>query len=291
MFKKWIVLIFAACAFVMTGCASIDYSRVVEASGKVTDRVIITLDLEALANSGYHVSALVTTIATDLDLLYFSNVREFVSVSLENENLTTTERLAIAQNITTSLTTSQNLTTIVATIVYGNQTVFNQYYAWVQAQSEPEEPQEETATGDVLVQDHGFYTTYIQTASNAYGNVVDGNLSPIFEKYFTTLHMGEHFTLTDLSLTQTYASSNLKLDSNATTVSYQDGLKVHTWTVDPLGETTLQFYSYSPNTYAWYLTALGLALVVAISILAYGLFTHKKAFTATKIVNFKPKNQ
>lgn len=279
--RIFVVLIFC---LLLTGCASVDYSRIVEKSGKVTDRVVVSLELNKIASAGYNVNLLVANITYDLQLLYFSNVTNFIENSMYNENLTQEQKNNIKDNIVTKIEKSKDNTKIIASITFNNSEVFNLYYDFLKSQNPSTPPDEENGEqkSDVELKRNMFFTTYIQTADNAFGDVVNGMLAPIFNKYYATLKLGENFSLNDLTLTQIYGSYNTDLKSNADYVQIKDGIKLHYWEINPVNPNKLQFYSYSPNVPMWYIFALMVSISVAILILFYGLVKYNNPFNVTK---------
>ncbi len=292
-FKLFALVLFAT---MLTGCASIDYSRVVQKSGAVTDRVVVTLDLQKISTAGYNVNALLLNIQNDLELLYIANVREFVTQTLLSNQLTMEEKTAIAENIQSSVDITNDKTKVIATIEFKTKNAFDKYYDWLHAQQEPSDDEEENEQKQpVEIVQNVYFTTYIQTSPNAYGDIVNGNLAPIFNKYFATLALGQEFGLTDLKLTQIYASPNQDLRSNAHFTETSQGLKIHYWNISPTGgEQQLKFYTYTPNTRMWYITALTVAVAFAFVLLVYGSIRHRnpymrKIMSTLKEIN-KPKN-
>lgn len=271
------LIILAVFAFILTGCAQMDYSRIVFANGRVQDRVVITLDTDKIKAAGYSTNSLLTVIQNDLELYFLSGVRSFKSESQSNINFTEEQKNLINNSILSSVDITADLKKVVATITFENNEVFDMYYTWQKQQNET--PEEEPAS-NVIVKKGFYFNTYIQTSSTAYGDIIN---SFFYEKYSTDLGLSQHFTLNDISFSQIYASNNLALKSNALYTEVNSGIKFHYWQVNPLNNNqTLEFYAYSPQTTSWYVTALAISLLAVIIIFAYNLF-NKKPQHKTKI--------
>ena len=242
--KLLVLLIFG---LALTGCANIQYNRIIDTDGKVTDRVVIELDLQALSSAGYNTNQLISSIENDLQLFYLANVTDYKTAVQNNVELSTEVKTQLLQNIETTVYTTVDHTKIVASITFATLEDFNAYYGWLDEQN-PDSSEEENQVTQI---DGYFFTTYVQASPNVFGNLQTGNLSSITNYYLQTLNLEDHFSLNDVTLAQLYASPNTSLDSNATEITLENGLKVHMWTLDPLQDTTLEFYNYSPNQWAW----------------------------------------
>lgn len=277
------LLLLLLVGFALTGCANIQYSRVIDADGAVTDRVVVELDLQQISAAGYNINNLIAQIEDDFELLYFGNVTNYLQSVQEDTTLTTTQKTQIANNISTNVATTQDKTKIVATIAFATSQTFEDYYDWVALQSEQEQ------TNNVQQLDGFLFTTYVQTSTNAFGNLQTGNLASVTTTYLQTLGLEQDFSLSDITLTQLYASPNTSLDSNADLITFENGLKVHMWTLDPIADQTLEFYTYYPNKPMWYLTAIMASVATAIVILIQGQLATKNPYK--KQINTTTKNK
>lgn len=271
----------AVFAFILAGCAQIDYSRIVFANGRVQDRVVVSLETEQIQAAGFNTNALLSNIQNDLELFFLGPVRLFKSQSQTNANLTEEQKALINTSILSSVDITADLKKVVATITFEDATVFDMYYAWQKQQSGSSE--EEETSSNVTVKKGFYFNTYVQSTSSAYGDIINGALAPFYEKYATTIGLSQRFNLSDVNFSQIYASSNLGLKSNAQFTEVNSGIKFHYWQIDPLQPNQkLEFYAYSPQTTSWYITALAISLLTVIIIFAYSRFSKKPEFK-TKI--------
>ena len=98
------------------------------------------------------------------------------------------------------------------------------------------------------------------------------SILPLLAQY--KAYFDDEFDLSDLTLTQEYASPNTNIYSNANETETTKGIKMHHWEIsaDNL-DFMLEFYTVSPNPGSWYILGLGITLVV--TFLVWGAIRRK----------------
>lgn len=246
--KSFTLILFVFITLIFGGCASVDYSRTIQASGRVTDRLVIAISDEALSNANISAEDLFYNIQLDLKLFYLKPIDDFKQVCSDSQLLSTQEKLEIMEGITTEITQVGN--EIICEVQFSNIRVFNLYYA----------PSTENTT---KVVNGTFLNRYVQTSSNAFAILKNEQLAGLISKYRQIFN--NTYDLENLKLSQTYASPNTSIYSNANQTKVAQGIKSHVWEINATNlDFNLEFYTIGPRTVSWYILALLLSIAVAV---------------------------
>ncbi len=269
------LIVILLCVFVLTGCASIDYSRFVYPDGSVNDRIVIEISDEAFNYCNTTKANLYETIKRDLENNYLLPINNFRNtyVPERTEGMTEIEYLQVIDSVRNGIITDARIIgkQIICDVTFANTTVFNLYYNYVNNGSA--ESTEETKENDIEFREGTFLNSYVQSSENAFAVLKTDFLKGFIEKYKT--YFDTDYDLTDLKLTQEYASPNTEIYSNATETDTVKGIKMHHWEIDPNNlDFKLEFYTVSPHVSSWYLLGLGITFVV--TFLVWGYIRRKK---------------
>ncbi len=260
----------------LTGCADITYSRVLHPNGAVEDKVVVFLDTEKLASANISAVSLKADIETDLQNLYFANISTYKN---HLKNIATPESLLEAEQIVFGIEPETENHQIVATIQFKTRSAFNNYTNFLQQFQPPptnEETEEENENSDIEISKTFFYTIQKQSTSTVFSEELFINLGPQVLKYNTKYAKGG-LSFTDLNFSQIYGNSDKRLKSNADYSAIINNIKLHEWRIShPLSDNKpMLFYTFVPNTYNWYLSALALSMAVAIVVMVAGIIKNK----------------
>ena len=258
--KKLKALLLLGMAVILTGCANIEYSRVVYPTGEILDSITVTLDTQQITAANYNLTALTEIIRDDLSLYFLTNISTFKSESWICDDLTQEEKNDIQNNITYDANITNDKTQVIAYIYFKNRTAYTAYQTWLNPNYETELQEANTPT----IVTGTFFNTQIITNNSVYAQYLQSSIAnTINTKYFNTLGLGETFNLSDdITIMQSYGNADTSIDSNATSILLEGGIKMHVWEIDPTTTSqVLEFYYHTPNTPNWYLSALSIAVI------------------------------
>lgn len=253
-----ILLVFSV--VMLTGCASIDYSRFIYPSGEINDRIVIEIDPKALNNCSLSKDDLYRTIVNDLENNYVEKFKKFIVQVSNSDNFTTEEKSMVINGINYDTRIIGNA--IYCDVKFSSMEVFNLFYG--SDDEDGEEPELREGT---------FINEYVQYSQNAYSILKEDYLKTFINKY-VYLFNGK-YNLNDVKLTQVYASPNTSIHSNADVIETSQGIKMHQWEIDASDlDFELEFYTMSPNSVSWYILALFLSL--AVTFVVWGSINKRK---------------
>lgn len=281
-FKKIVLLVFFVLfGVLLTGCANVTYSRVLHPNGAVEDKVIIFLQEDKLNAANVSVENLKANLEEDLTNIYFASIKAYKTHLL---NIATPESLLEANQIVFGIEPESPNDQIVATIHFKTRSAFHNYTRFLEQLNTPptnEEPGEEpteTETEDIGVNitKSFFYTVQTQTTNTVFTEKLFSDLGQKVLEYNFKYSKGE-LGFSDIKFSQIYGNSDKRLKSNADYSTTINNVKLHEWVIThPLSDNKpMQFYTFVPNTYNWYLTALALSMAVAIVVLTVGMLKNK----------------
>ena len=256
-----IVVLFSI--ILLSGCASVDYSRFIYPSGEINDRIVIEFSDEALSHCTVSKSKLYKSIINDLENYYIQPIEDFVyQFAMSGQH--TLEEIALVKN---GIKTNIELLgeKIVCDVTFANVAVFNLYYGVSSDES--------SDASDLEFREGAFVNKYVQSSQNAFAVLKTDYLKQFINKYAKLFN--NYYALKDVKLTQVYASPNKGIYSNANETETVQGIKMHQWEIsaDNL-DFNLEFYTLSPNTSTWYILALFISLIV--TFVVWGLIHKQK---------------
>lgn len=277
-FVSLIVLMFSLILF--AGCASVDYSRFVYPNGQVTDRIVVEVDSKALESSCTIPKAeLYKLIKEDLENSYLIPIRAFrdnyapvgIDWTVPEQAM---QGYKMIDEVRNGIATNCEIIgdAVICDVTFANTNIFNLYYNSISDGSNNTESDSETEE-QLEFREQPFFNSYVQSSENAFAVLKTDYLQSFIEKY--KWYFDDAFDLSDLKLTQEYASPNTNIYSNAAETATKDGIKMHHWEIsaDNL-DFELEFYTVTPNVTSWYLLGLGITFVV--TFLVWGYVRRKK---------------
>ena len=238
-------------AFILTGCANVDYSRFVYPNGEITDRLVVELDEEKIRNAGVSISVITESIQKDLEDLYIQPIRDFKNNYI-HEDHSLEQKQYVNDGIIYDIQIVGN-NKIIAEVNFKTVGLFNLYYGITE---------EELESDDQLEFREGtFVNRYVQSSQNVFSVLKTEQLKNLVKKY--ELMFSNQFSLSDVKLTQVYASPNTDIKSNANTTEISQGIKMHQWEIDSNNlDFNIEFYTLTPRTGPWYILALFVTFLI-----------------------------
>lgn len=257
------LIMFTFCFLMLTGCASVDYSRFIYPSGEINDRLVVEVDDEAMKFCKVSKQKLFSLIVTDLENSYIQPIENKITEFVNSAENSFEQKQQLLNGINTNIEVIGDK--IVCDVTFSNMAVFNLYY------HDPDA--EENTESEIEFREGAFVNKYVQSSQNAFAVLQTNYLKTFITKYKSLFN--NVYDLKDVKLTQVYASPNTSIHSNANDTEISQGIKMHQWEIsaDNL-DFELEFYTVSPHASTWYILALFVSLVV--TFVVWGIINRRK---------------
>lgn len=255
-FKKIFCLILLCSLILFTGCASVEYQRVVSSDGTILDAVSVKLDKEKITNAGFDFDSAKNGVKNKMNNYLLQIVNAFQTRS---DNLTLIEKFAVMNNLSYSVLEQDDY--IIAGIKFKNYNAFKYFYGLHLV---------EDSDDDTKVVEEFLVNKYITTGKTIYSSDDAQYITNDFLAYFDN-----KFTLDDAELSYVFGTSSDKLYSDATNHFSLSGINFHQWIIDDVNQE-INTYTLKANPINWYLLALALTLVLIIVLYIVSLFSKIK---------------
>lgn len=240
---------------VLSGCAQIEYSRVVNTDGTIIDSVCVKLDEEQIASSGYALEQ-IEEIKTHIKSKMNGYINDFFTAfKLRDDGLLDIEKIAVKNNVIS--TVSENEGYIVASLKFKNYHAFKLFYGLHLLEDEEGDNEEAIA---------GFlYNKNVAVGKTIFATEDAKFVTNEFISYFDN-----NFSESDAELYYTFATPESKLHSNATKHYEVDGVYYHEWLVTSADQDIATF-TYQIKPINWYVLALAMtfALIIVLFVVAF----------------------
>lgn len=273
-----IVLLLVA-VFSLSGCASLQLIRAVDATGTIVDKLVIELDESKINKSGRTVNEVKSVI--EGDVIAF---RQYVKDWKEQFNIEEYPELALSleNGILVNDTKIGNQYTIA--VEFKNWTMFGLFYGIVTVQ----DVEYEKAMTDVgpflsnlllgqygtdnlglgiflykysLVEDEGFISNLQNLPEEERGSFTD-----LYNKYRNLTY--RNYDIDDLDISQIFAYPDEKIYGNADEVETTGGLTMMMWNLSDKDDGfKMEIYKLGPKSIGWYVLALIISAVVVLVII------------------------
>ena len=207
------------CVIVMGGCAQIDYSRFIYPNGKIVDRVVVEIDEGAYKYCSFSKKDLLTIIQKDFENIYIQPIEDFKTEFWSTDH-TFAEKQLVQDGIITDVREVDGV--VFCDVTFSNQEVFDLYYSSLNIDTDVEKPYT-----DAEFREGTFVNKFVTSSENAYAVLKTQALQNIISKYKG--YFQYHYGLSNVKLTQEYASPNTSIYSNAQETETVDGVKMHYW--------------------------------------------------------------
>lgn len=247
------MLIFLSLIF--TGCASIEYQRVINTDGSIVDAVAVKLDVEKITNAGYNKVKVTNDIKIKMTGYINSIVNSFI---IRDDNLSSLDKSAVINNTQTLV--SESDTYIVASIKFNNYATFKYFYGL--------HLNEETNNDDIKIVKDFLVTKSISTGKTIFSGANAEFIANEFLAYFDN-----NFTIEDANLSYVFGTTENKMYSDATYHFTLNDVNFHQWVITDVNQE-ISTYTLTARPINWYL--LGLALTFGLIIILFVISLFKK---------------
>lgn len=261
MFKKLcsLIMLVLCSVFILSGCASVNYSISILSNGTVEQGFVVNLDEQALADAGKNLSEVKTLISDNIDELITDAFNNFAQRDLSLEI-----KQQVVQNIEI-LKNYPSAASIAVTLKFSSVTVYRYFYGTL---PEPEDAEDTTLTESYL-----FYSKYINESQTIYYDLEDSLMVQSWLTYFSESGLN----LSDVQYSFSYGTPLSHLYSDADEITYDNGIKIHTWNFDyDELNNSITTYTIGIKTASWYILALCLTAVFVNVLLVINLIKKRK---------------
>jgi hypothetical protein len=260
-FFSLIVICFALC-FILTGCADVTYSFVKYSDGSIAQQVKVVLDEDEITEKGQNVDNVKSEVLSTLTNYKTSYINKFSS-NVNSLSISDVQKLAILSAVKTDDLSWDNDTIILdfkfdsvssdGLILSSDKIYLFFNTGKFEISDDGEDDTKSTSDNFTMTQSQQSQTIF---ASDSVKQIQDKLLSSQFS----------NFTINDVYYYYDYGTSSSRLHSDADKVTYENGVYIHSWGIDPSSSDdsknnnrTINFYrTYAKTTY-WYVIALGIA--------------------------------
>lgn len=242
--KKLSVLILClTLIFVLSGCAKIQYQRVLNTNGSIVDAVSVKLDEQKIVENGFDIGNVKAEIRRKMNIYLNAICNAFET---RNDRLNEIEKTAIRNNVLAEVIDSGEY--ITASLTFSNYSAFKYFYGLHLVN---EDEQDNSETINTLL-----YNKNITTGKTIFSGEDAQFITNEFLSYF-----GNKFDINDAELIYIFATPGSRLHSDAT-YSYEiDGVHYHEWVVKDINQG-IQTFTIQVKPINWYVLALLLTVVL-----------------------------
>lgn len=270
---------------ILTGCANIEYYRVVDGYGYIMEKLVIDIDKEAIknafpVNTNQEINKLKSKIEDDFKAFELrinkwkeDNFSQYPKLYEELVNDITIDAPVIILNggdIKATLT-----------LGFKSEKVFYIFYGIAEITNEENEIVEYVPAlndygpflaefEDVRVENDGFFTyKYDVRNSKSIADALDREEGDEYYLGFVDKY-GDYFhnvyDINDVLLYQVFGYPDNKLHSNADVEGKEGGINLFKWKIDITADNNLEIYKVAANRHLWYIVAIAVAVVSVIVI-------------------------
>lgn len=234
--------------FCFSGCANIEYQRIVNTDGSIIDAVCVKLDEQKLTEKNYNITKVTSDIISKMNGYINSIVASFYN---RDDGLTTIEKVSVYNNIVTTATEKNGY--IIASIKFKNYSTFKYFYGL--------HLNEDSNNEDNIVKDFLFNKNV-----SAGKTIFAGKDAEFITNEFLT-YFNNDFTLDDADLSYLFGTTESKMHSDATIQFTQNNINYHQWIINDINQEITTFY-YQMKPVNWYILALSLTLGLTLILFA-----------------------
>lgn len=243
--------------FVLSGCAKIQYQRVLNTNGSIVDAVSVKLDEQKIAENGFDVGNVKAEIRRKMNIYLNAICNAF---DTRDDRLNEIEKTAIRNNVLAEVIDSGEY--ITASLTFSNYSAFKYFYGLHLVDVDEKDNSE---TINTLL-----YNKNVTTGKTIFSGEDAQFITNEFLSYF-----GNKFDINDAKLSYIFATPESKLHSDAT-YSYEiDGVHYHEWVVKDINQE-IQTYTIQVKPINWYVLALLLTVVLLIVLFIIASIKRKK---------------
>ncbi|MGN1223446.1 MAG: hypothetical protein ACI4T1_04965 [Christensenellales bacterium] len=274
--KICLALVICLITIFATGCANIQYQRVIYSDGTIIDAIGVTINEQKIIDEGFNIVAVKNQIATKMQGYLNTYINAFI---VRDDNLNLFQKNTILNHIEYGVSEFNEENTITASIKFKNgedtsaYTIFKYFYGLHLIEDEVND-ENETVVEEFL------YNKTITTGQTIFAGSDAQFVSNEFISYFDN-----KFTQDDVELYYIFGTPQKKLHSDADFEFTQDSVNYYQWHLSDFDDE-IKTYTYQIKQVNWYLLALCLTFLLIIVLFIISLFQKKdKIVIKAQIIN------
>ena len=254
-------------AFLLCGCASVNFVTYHSDDGSIQEYVYITLDKQALTSHGYNIASVQFEIKSNSYQQATALVQEYhnkLEIEYNGNKLTNNEYTKLYNGIKIIEQDWQDGKYTIG-LHFNSSTIYKKYYELLNDATFNSKPKQVKKL---------FYTKSYYYGTTNYGDYSIFN--SIYSYYNNTVFAS--ISPQETVLTYSYSVSTRRFHSDADKVYMDDnGNYIHTWKVDLNNPARpICFYTITANRSVWILTAVGISIVACLVLCAIATVLHIK---------------
>lgn len=254
--KILLTLLITFIMLLSTGCASIEYERVLNTDGTILDAVCVKLDNEKITTAGFNLETVKTEIKSKMNLYITAIIQSFYN---RDDGLLDIEKISVYNNITTTVTEKNDY--IIASIKFRNYNTFKYFYGL----HLDNDDNDNTKTIEEFL-----YNKNVSAGKTIFSTSDAEFITNEFLCYFDN-----NFTINNAELLYSFGTPESKLHSDANYKFTHDGVYYHQWVLNDVNQD-ITTYTYQMKPINWYILALILTFIFIIVLFIISLFQKKK---------------
>ncbi|MBQ9791221.1 MAG: hypothetical protein IJW28_01410 [Clostridia bacterium] len=303
-FKKiFSLIVVLMLSVILTGCANIEYYRVVDGYGFIMEKLVIDIDKEALKNTyPTNTNQAINNLKSELETDFKTFEEKINKWKQDNFGAYTKLYSELVTDITIDKSVIiQNGGDIHATLTLGfkNEKMFYIFYGVAEITDENGDiVSYSPALNDygpfladfenVKEENDGFFTyKYDVRNSNTIADALDKDNGDEYYLGFVDKY-GQYFfntyDINDVLLYQVFGYPDDKLHSNADMEGQEGGINLFKWKIDITADTELELYKLAANRHLWYIVAIAVALV-SVMIISFNIKKNGSKEEVKKVSN------
>lgn len=250
--------------FVATGCASVQYSRVINTDGSIVDAFCVKLDNEKIISAGVNPSDVKTKIANKMNL-YLDAL--FDAFDNRESYYFDMDKIVVRQNVSRQIISQDDY--ILARLKFKNYTVFKYFYGFDDSASEDDSSQ--------------TLKTFLFNKNISTGKTIfAGDYSNLINEFASMFDYA--YGVEDVNFSYLFGTPQSKLHSDSTYCYEVDGVTYHEWVLDS-PDQEISTYTYQIKPVNWYILALILTACLILILVLISVVKKKKQNNVLKVAS------
>ena len=267
--------------FALSGCAKVQYQRLISSDGKIIDAVSVKLDQQKIEASGFDIETVKNDVKIKMNI-YINAI--FNAFQNRDDKLLEIEKIAVKNNVLAEVNETENC--ITASLTFKNYSAFKYFYGLHLIEEDADSDSTKTT-------EQFLYNKTSNTGKTIFSGEDAKFVTDEFVAYFEN-----KFSLDDVELSYVFATPEGKVHSNATYNYEIDGIHYHEWIVEDINQEITTF-TVQVKPVNWYIVALLCTVGLIIILFVIAIINRKKHLknlqpeidTNKQIVNQNLENQ
>lgn len=241
--------------FIATGCATVQYSRVINTDGSIVDAFCVKLDQSKIESAGVNITTVKTKIAEKMNLYLDALFNAFDNRESYYFDM---DKIVVRQNVSRQIISENEY--VIARLKFKNYTVFKYFYGL----SDSETDSDTSKTVKTFLYNKNI-TTGKTIFSGDYSELID-EFASLFDYNYST---------DDVNFSFLFGSPQNQLHSDANYCYEVDGVTYHEWILNDKNQD-INYYTYQIKPVNWYILALALTLALILILFVISILKKNK---------------